>query len=165
MMSSHRVMTEELIDVSPMEIIISMIPLGIVAWVSSIMGLNIESPILVGTIRTFVQLSILGVILNPIFVWGVDLWPLVIGYCLLMIILASYEASARSKYYLQGQFLMIFIPMTVTVVAVCLFAFGLVLKPEPRWGTYAKRKKSLLLSHHTSKFFWIFINFFSKFLV
>jgi putative ABC transport system permease protein len=137
----QRVMTEELINVSPIQIIISMVPLGIVAWVSSVMGLNIESPILVGTIRTFLQLSILGFILDPIFVWGVDLWGLVIGYCLIMVVLASYEASARSKYYLQGQFLMIFIPMTAIVVAVCLFAFCLVLKPEPRWGTYFASRK------------------------
>lgn len=125
---------EELVNVSAVEILISMVPLMAVAWVSSVMGLDIESPILVGTIRTFVQLSILGFILDPIFVWGVDLWWVVLGYCCLMIILASYESSVRSKYYLENQFWMVLIPMAVTISAVGGFAFLVVLRPDPRWG-------------------------------
>jgi putative ABC transport system permease protein len=117
---------DKLITVSTVEILITMIPLLLVAWVSSVMGLGIESPILVGTIRAFIQLSILGFILDPIFVWGIDLWWLVLGYCGLMILLASYESSVRSKYYLQGQFLMVLVPMTVTIVGVGAFAFCVV---------------------------------------
>jgi putative ABC transport system permease protein len=124
---------DKLITVSTVEILITMIPLLLVAWVSSVMGLGIESPILVGTIRAFIQLSILGFILDPIFVWGIDLWWLVLGYCGLMILLASYESSVRSKYYLQGQFLMVLVPMTVTIVGVGAFAFCVVLRPKPLW--------------------------------
>jgi putative ABC transport system permease protein len=123
----------ELVNVSAVEIAISMIPLMAVAWASSCMGLDIESPILVGTARTFIQLSILGFILDPIFVWGVDLWWVVLGYCCLMIVLASYEASVRSRYYLEGQFWMVLAPMTVMIFAVGGFAFCVVLQPEPRW--------------------------------
>lgn len=103
----------------------------LVAWVSSVMGLDIESPILVGTVRAFVQLSVLGFILDPIFVWGVDLWWLVLGYCGLMILLASYESSVRSKYYLEGQFWMVLLPIAVTIVCVGAFAFCVVLRPKP----------------------------------
>lgn len=125
--------TEELINVSAGEIVLTMAPLIVMAWVSSVMGLAIESPILVGTVRAFIQLSILGFILDPIFVWGVDLWWVVLAYCGLMILLASYEASVRSKYYLDGQFWMVLLPMAITIVCVGIFAFCLVLKPEPRW--------------------------------
>ncbi|KAG7369007.1 UPF0014 domain containing protein [Nitzschia inconspicua] len=125
--------TEDLINVSAIEILITMVPLMMVALVSSIMGLGIASPILVGTIRAFVQLSILGFILDPIFMWGVDLWWLVLGYCGLMILLASYESSVRSKYYLDGQFGMVLLPMAATIVCVGAFAFCIVLKPDPVW--------------------------------
>jgi putative ABC transport system permease protein len=127
--------SEALISVSPLEIVISMAPLAVVAWVSHLMGLDIESPILAGTLRTFVQLSILGFILDPIFVRGLELWWLVVGYCMFMILLASYEASVRSKYYLEGQFFMVLLSVVTNVVVVSIFAFFLVLKPEPRWGT------------------------------
>eukprot|EP00539_Tryblionella_compressa_P010620 CAMPEP_0178799794 /NCGR_PEP_ID=MMETSP0745-20121128/12486_1 /TAXON_ID=913974 /ORGANISM="Nitzschia punctata, Strain CCMP561" /LENGTH=572 /DNA_ID=CAMNT_0020458551 /DNA_START=23 /DNA_END=1741 /DNA_ORIENTATION=- len=125
--------SEELIQVSVWEIVISMLPLLAVALLSHEMQLNIESPILVGTIRTFVQLSLLGFVLDPIFHYGVDWWWLVMAYCLLMILLASFEASMRSKYYLKHQFWMVLGPMTVAVGFMFVFAFYVVLRPEPLW--------------------------------
>jgi len=128
--------SETLVNVSATEILISMAPLVVIAWISNILRLDIESPIIVSTIRTFVQLSILAFILDPIFVRGVDLWWLVVGYCFLMILLASYEGSTRSKYYVDGQYWMVLFPMFINVVAVALFAFFVVIKVEPRWGMY-----------------------------
>ena len=127
--------SESLVNVTAMEILISMAPLVVIACISNILRLDIESPIIVSTIRTFIQLSILAFILDPIFVRGVDLWWLVVGYCFLMILLAAYEGSIRSKYYVDGQFWMVLGPMFINVVAVALFAFFVVIKPEPRWGT------------------------------
>jgi putative ABC transport system permease protein len=127
--------SETLVFVTPLEIFISMAPLVAVAWVSYVMGLDIESPILVGTLRTYIQLSILGFILDPIFARGVELWWLVIAYVLLMTLLATYESSIRSKYYLEGQFWMVLLPFMSSVSFVSIFAFCVVLKPEPRWGT------------------------------
>ena len=50
-----------------------------------------------------------------------------------MIVLASYESSVRSRYYLEGQFWMVLAPMALTIFAVGGFAFCVVLRPEPRW--------------------------------
>lgn len=130
---------EPLVDVSVVEILISMAPLVVIAFVSSSMRLELESAIVISTIRTFVQLSILAFILNPIFTRGVEEWWLVTGYCFLMILLASFEGSTRSKYYVDGQFWMVFYPMTLNVVGVALFAFYAVIKPEPRWGEFGWR--------------------------
>eukprot|EP00534_Pseudo-nitzschia_fraudulenta_P002409 CAMPEP_0201130610 /NCGR_PEP_ID=MMETSP0850-20130426/40334_1 /ASSEMBLY_ACC=CAM_ASM_000622 /TAXON_ID=183588 /ORGANISM="Pseudo-nitzschia fraudulenta, Strain WWA7" /LENGTH=545 /DNA_ID=CAMNT_0047400409 /DNA_START=19 /DNA_END=1653 /DNA_ORIENTATION=+ len=116
-----------------MEILISMAPVLAIALISNILRLGIASSIIVSTIRTFVQLSILGSILDPIFILGEDLWWLVLGYCFLMILLASYEGSTRSKYYIYCQFWMVLFPMFINVVAIALFAFCVVIKPEPRW--------------------------------
>ena len=128
---------EPLVDVSTVDILISMAPLAAIAILSTFLGLNIESSIVVGSIRTFVQLSILAFVLDPIFTRGVDLWWLVIGYCFLMILLAAFEGSTRSKYYVEGQFWMVFWPMFLNVVAVAVFAFFAVIKPEPRWGMFS----------------------------
>ena len=128
--------SEPLVNVSAMEILIAMTPLVLIACLSNTMKLDIGSPIVVSTIRTFVQLSVLSFILDPIFSRGVDLWWLVVGYCFLMILLASYEGSTRSKYYVDGQFWMVFFPMFINVVAVALFAFFVVIKPSPRWGRF-----------------------------
>ena len=125
--------SETLVNVSAIAILISMAPLLVVALISNKLNLGIESPIIVSTIRTFVQLSLLAYILDPIFAKGVELWWLVVGYCCLMVLLASYEGSIRSKYYIDGQFWMVLFPMFINVVVVALFAFFVVIKPEPRW--------------------------------
>ena len=61
---------QPLVEVSIAAIAISILPLAAVAVISKLLGLELESPIVVGTIRTFVQLSLLAVILHPIFVQG-----------------------------------------------------------------------------------------------
>ena len=126
--------SDPLVNVSTVEILISAAPLVLIAFTSNLLRLDIESPIVVSTIRAFVQLSLLAFILDPIFTRGVELWWLVVGYCFFMILLASYEGSTRSKYYVDGQFWMVFWPMFVNVVAVALFAFFAVIRPQPRWG-------------------------------
>ena len=137
--------SEPLVNVSAMEILIAMAPLALIACLSNIMKLDIGSPIVVSTIRTFVQLYVVSFILDPIFSRGVDQWWLVVGYCFLMILLASYEGSTRSKYYVDGQFWMVFFPMFINVVAVALFAFFVVIKPSPRWGRFFRRIYCLVL--------------------
>lgn len=62
------------------------------------------------------------------------MWWVVVGYAFIMVLLASYESSARSKYYLHNQFWMVVFPMVTMIGVVSLFAFYVVLKPTPRWA-------------------------------
>jgi putative ABC transport system permease protein len=110
-----------------------MAPLGLIAWVSWYMELGIESPILVGTLRTFFQLSILSLILDPIFVLGVEMWWLVLLYTFFMVLLAAYESSSRSKYYFHGMFWYVLGTLLVNVALVSVFAFAIILQPQPLW--------------------------------
>lgn len=126
--------TEGLIPVSTPLLIISTIPLFIHAFLSSQMGLGLESPIVVGILRTFVQLSVLGAILRPIFHWGIELWWLVLLYVLFMVTLASIETSNHSKYYFQGMFSGILAAFLLNIGLVSLFAFGLIIQPHPLWN-------------------------------
>ena len=125
--------TPALIPVSTPLLLLSMVPLFFIAYASWYMELNLESPVLVGMIRTFVQLSILSFILEPIFVRGKDWWWLVIGYTIFMIVLAAYESASRAKYYFRGMFWFVLAVLSGNVVLVSLFAFGIVLQPDPLW--------------------------------
>lgn len=119
------------IPVSTPLLLLSMVPILLISLLSWKFQLNLASPILVGTFRTFAQLSILGLILQPIFVWGLKQWWIVGGYIFLMILLASFEAANRSKYYFQGMHLCILLSMIANVGLVSIFAFGVIIRPTP----------------------------------
>lgn len=123
-----------LIHVSTLSLLFSMMPLLGLALVSWHMGLALESPIVVGTLRTFVQLSILGAILQPIFTWGVEYYWLVLLYVLFLVLLGSLETSSRSKFYFRGMFSCILAAFLVNIGFVSLFSFGLIIRPRPLWN-------------------------------
>ena len=122
-----------LIPVSTPLLLLSMAPLLLIAYVSWWMEIHLESPVLVGMARTYIQLSILSLILEPIFVRGRDWWWLVILYTIFMVILAAYESVSRAKYYFHGMFWLVLAVLSGNVVLVSLFAFGVVLHPDPLW--------------------------------
>lgn len=125
---------EGLVHVSTPFLFVSVTPLLFLAYVSWSMGLELESPIVVGALRTSVQLTVLGLILNPIFTWGIELWWLVLLYVLFMLVLASLESSARSKYYFEGMFSCVLGAFVANAGLVSVFAFGLVIRPRPLWN-------------------------------
>lgn len=143
--------TSTLVEISLPLLGVSLLPLVGLAYVSYEMGLELESPIVVGILRTFVQLSVLGAILTPIFVWGTQYWEIVAAYLLFMIVLASYEASSRSVYYFKGMAVAVLSAFLLNVSLVSLFSFSIVIQPTPLWdpqyvipivGMLLVRKKS-----------------------
>ena len=120
-----------LVHVPTVYVLLAAAPLIPVALASYFFHLRLESPILVGCIRTFVQLSILGLILRPIFSLGVDQWWIVVAYVLLMLIVTSYECAGRPKYYFRGMFENIMGALVLNATALSLFTFGLIIKPQP----------------------------------
>lgn len=136
---------EELIDVSLWTLTLAAIPLLIISCCSWYLDIGIESPLLIGTIRSFVQLSILGLILTPIFIEGETLWQLVFLYVAFMIMLSAYESTKRCKYRFQHMFWYALALILTNVTIVSLFAFGLILRPDPLWNPqYVIRESGLL---------------------
>jgi len=88
---------------------------------------------IMGTIRTFVQLSILGFILQPIFERGETCPWLVLAYTIVMVLIAAYESMHRSRYQFSGMFVAVLISMAGNVLWVSLFAFCVVLQLDPLW--------------------------------
>jgi hypothetical protein len=82
--SSRNYEPEQLISVPLPLLILSTAPLFLIAYISWRHKLELASPVVVSAIRTFVQLSILGFILDPIFAWGIDYSLIVIAYVLFM---------------------------------------------------------------------------------
>jgi putative ABC transport system permease protein len=123
-----------LIVVTLPSLALTMLPLAIISvWLYYWMDLvHLSTNLLIGCLRTFLQLSLLGTLLRPIFLWGNCY--LVLGYALCMILLASYEASSRTKYEFPGQFRSIFLSLVITVGWVSLYAFTVILNPQPRWN-------------------------------
>ncbi|CAB9506873.1 import ATP-binding protein [Seminavis robusta] len=122
-----------LLHVSVPLLLLTMTPLLVVVYISYRMELSLERPIVVGSIRTFVQLSILGMILQPIFVRGETCSWLVLAYTMLMVTLAAYESMNRSKYKFPGMFLAVLAALGFNVGWVSLFSFGVILRPTPLW--------------------------------
>jgi len=124
-----------LVDVTPQVLLVATLPLLVIAGISYRYQLHVETSIIVGLTRTFVQLSLLGAILRPIFSWGLRYWWVVVGYVFcLMATVAATEASARSKYYFVGLFELVLGVTWLTMAAMGLFAFGILLRPDPLWS-------------------------------
>ncbi|GBG26772.1 ABC transporter ATP-binding protein [Hondaea fermentalgiana] len=120
-----------LVDVPVPRLLLSMTPLLLACAVSYILNLDLISQIFVSSVRTFVQLSIVGFILVPIFQAGAEHWYVVAGYVLFMCLLAAREGSARPKYSFRGQFLCVLAAILSNVVLVSLFAFAIIIRPTP----------------------------------
>ena len=73
-----------LVHVSTPLLLASAIPLAIMAVIGHQIDPNLADSLGVGIVRSFVQLMMLGVILNPIFKWGMTK-PWLVGLCKLWI--------------------------------------------------------------------------------
>ena len=126
----------DLILVSPMHLLMAAIPLFIIAALSFQLQLNLERSMMVGAVRTAIQLTICGVVLKPVFWFGAQPsgWPLVAAYAFLMLLLASWESSRRSRYYFDGIFPCILVSFLINVGWISIFAFGFILRPQPLWA-------------------------------
>ena len=131
--SSRNELAPVLVQVSTPLLLLCMTPLLVVIYISARMDLGLERPMMMGTVRTFVQLSVLGMILEPIFVRGETCGWLVLGYTCLMVLLAAYEGMHRSQYQFPGMFGAVLASLGFNVAWVSLFAFGVVLQPDPLW--------------------------------
>lgn len=121
-----------LVNVSIPFLLLSVAPLLGYAFLAKHLDLGVEGSIIVGSIRAFVQLSFLGVILRPIF--DNDNVFLVVGYVFFMILIASFEANKRSKYTFEGQFIRVLGSLVINMCIVGLFAFAIIIRPKPLYS-------------------------------
>ena len=68
------------VHVSTPIVILSALPLFLISGIVHKLDLGIQNELFIAIIRSFVQLMILGLILHPIFVMGMDV-PWLVGIC------------------------------------------------------------------------------------
>jgi len=123
---------EGIVPISIPLLLVSTTPLILIILASWRMELDLESSIISSTIRTFIQLSILASILRPIFM--MENVFLVLGYCLIMILLAATITCRKTKYVFMGQYYTVLGSILVSVACTGLFAFVVVIRPRPVWN-------------------------------
>ncbi|KAK1739070.1 protein aluminum SENSITIVE 3-related protein [Skeletonema marinoi] len=124
----------EVVHVTTAHLIATALPLVLIAAVGYRFDLGIENGLTVGIVRSFLQLMILGMILQPIFVLGMDMSWVVGLYVFAMIIIATHESLSRQKYHYKYNSLVTFLTIFTSITAVGSFAFLFVVRPEPYWN-------------------------------
>mmetsp|Transcript_15513 Transcript_15513/g.27564 ORF Transcript_15513/g.27564 Transcript_15513/m.27564 type:complete len:565 (-) Transcript_15513:502-2196(-) len=119
-----------LTDVSEAMVLVCMAPLGLVCFVSWWLNLGLVSKVAIGSGRTFLQLTVLGYVLKPIFDEGRDHPWVVLLYLTFMMSLTARESSSRPKYSFKWQTAWLFLWVCVNVGLVSLLAFGVVIRPK-----------------------------------
>ena len=100
---------------------------GLSVWLK----LGLERKLLVASVRSVVQLALLGVVLEPIFSAGHA--GLVVAICLVMVVLAARAATDRVSRRHAGMTLASFVALLVGAGATAVLGAGPIIGVEPWW--------------------------------
>lgn len=90
----HDAAGDGVVHVATPTLLLSAFPLLCIAFIANKFELGLENTLIVGIARSFIQLSILGLILHPIFLLGMDM-PWIVGlYVLFMILIATVSRAS-----------------------------------------------------------------------
>ncbi len=120
------------VDISWAELALAAGLLLLHGLVSLWLRLELGRRVLVAALRTTVQLGLLGLVLVPVFASGQPL--LVGGICLLMVVLAAREATARSERRHRGILGTSLLSIAIAAAASMAVALLVVLRVEPWWS-------------------------------
>jgi len=93
--------------------------------------LGLEKSVLIGTIRTVAQLTLLGYVLSPIFQANQPYFVLL--YMLFMLLLAARESWARPRFCYDGMFVRVLASQFSATLVTCCWGLFLVLRIAPWW--------------------------------
>mmetsp|Transcript_34539 Transcript_34539/g.44076 ORF Transcript_34539/g.44076 Transcript_34539/m.44076 type:complete len:575 (-) Transcript_34539:216-1940(-) len=93
------------------------------------MKLKLHKAIGIGAVRTVLQLSLLGLILVPIF--EANKWYIILGYVIFMIVVAACEAAGRCRYFYKGMLVHVAISFATAIALVGGYGFVLVIENDP----------------------------------
>lgn len=116
-------------DIAPLNMAVAAFPILFVMAVSLYLKLGNVRTLFIASIRCVTQLLLLGLILYPVFRNNQPY--VVLPYLLIMVTLATREASVKPKHYYTGMSYHIFVAMILAVtVSLSVINFG-VLQPDP----------------------------------
>ncbi|MDZ7332864.1 MAG: iron export ABC transporter permease subunit FetB [candidate division KSB1 bacterium] len=117
------------IALSYSDLLIALILILIPIVISLHRGLGLEKDLLIGTIRTFIQLMIIGYVLKYLF--GYKKWYFVLLMLTIMALVAGYNAVQRQKTKIPGLYLLITFSIFLGALIAMGTLIGLILRVQP----------------------------------
>lgn len=125
-------MKEQVINISNLHLVYTLFFILIAGILSIIHSLKLEKSLFIGTIRTFVQLFILGYVLKYIFNLNHQL--LVLGLFLLMTLFAVWTIYSRVNEKKINFFFPVYLSMALNFFVVAFFVTGIIVDVDPWWA-------------------------------
>ena len=124
-------MTPEIVSIGLGQLAVGLVFILVAGITSLVHALKLERDLLVGTIRTFVQLFLLGYVLK--FIFNLDNAALVLAVFGFMIFFAAWEIRSRVKEKQVSFFWPLFISMAISYVVVSYMVTAVLITVEPWW--------------------------------
>lgn len=125
---------EGLVELSALDVALCVALVVVQLAASWRLRLGLHNQLAVAAFRCVAQLSLLGLVLRPIFELGAERWYVVVGYGTFMVTVAAFEASGRPSYAYPGLFADVALVLAFAAVATISYAAFVVLRLQP-WYT------------------------------
>ena len=120
-----------ILDLSWWQLGLALVLVVVVAVVSLRQRLGLERDLLVGTVRTIVQLYLVGLILAAVF--NAARWYWVLLILVVMAAVATHAAVARLAKPIPGVYWIAAAALTISTAATLAYVIGVVVRPAPWW--------------------------------
>jgi UDP-glucose/iron transport system permease protein len=120
-----------IIDLSWWQVVLASLLVIVIATVSLRQRLGLESDLLIGTVRTVVQLYLVGLILAAVFSAARWYWVLLI--LVVMVAIATHAAVSRLAKPIPGVYWIAAAALTISTAATVTYVIGIVVQPRPWW--------------------------------
>jgi putative ABC transport system permease protein len=117
------------IPISNGQLLLTVILVFITGLISALLKLGLLRPLLWGTVRAFIQLTLIGYVLKYVFQWN-TLW-VIVPLLLLMSFIAAREATRRITRIPYNPGLNTFLSLTASTFVVGIIVVVLIIGPEP----------------------------------
>ena len=120
-----------ILDLSWWQLGLALLLVVVVAVISLRQRLGLERDLLVGTVRTIVQLYLVGLILAAVF--NAARWYWVLLILVVMTAVATHAAVARLAKPIPGVYWIAAAALTISTAATLAYVIGVVVRPTPWW--------------------------------
>jgi len=120
-----------IIDLSWWQVVLASLLVIVIAAVSLRQRLGLERDLLIGTIRTVVQLYLVGLILAAVF--SAARWYWVLSILVVMAAIATQAAVSRLAKPIPGVYWIAAAALTISTAATITYVIGIVVQPRPWW--------------------------------
>jgi len=119
------------VDLSFWELGLALLLVAVVIVISARQALGLERDLLIGAVRTVIQLYLVGLILAAVFTAARWYWVLLILF--VMVGVATHAAVSRLAKPIPGMYWIAAAALSISTAATLSYVIGLVARPQPWW--------------------------------